>query len=192
MYMNIMMAFRQLMARSFAVLFFTLSLILMGIAAKALLDGLSGVVSLTDGYLRTINMAVVALAMFELGLVVIKEYATNTDHDVITVLRRTVPRFVALVCIALVLEGLLMVIKYSQLDLAGNLPYPVAIIFSAAFLLFALGAFLRLSEKPRQALAAAPAESTYPATQPTHPVMATPAGLAQNQHGAVATGDPTV
>jgi len=41
---------------------------------------------------------------------------------------------------------LLMVIKYSQLDLAGNLYYPVAIISSAALLLIVLGVFLRLSD----------------------------------------------
>jgi hypothetical protein len=60
-------------------------------------------------------------------------------------LQRTLPRFVSIVCIGLSLEGLLMVIKYSQLELAGNLYYPVAIITSAAFLLAALGVFLRLS-----------------------------------------------
>ncbi len=66
------------------------------------------------------------------------------------VLRRTVPRFVSIVCIALVLEGLLLVIKYSQLDLAGNLYYPVAIIMAASFLLIALGIFLRFLPEPAQ------------------------------------------
>jgi len=37
------------------------------------------------------------------------------------------------------------VIKYSQLDLAGNLGYPVAIIASASLLLLSLGGFLRLT-----------------------------------------------
>ena len=43
------------------------------------------------------------------------------------------------------LEGLIMIIKYSQLDLAGNLYYPVAIIVSTALLLAALGLFLWLA-----------------------------------------------
>lgn len=51
-----------------------------------------------------------------------------------------------MVCVALVLEGLIMVIKYSQLDLAGNLYYPVAIIASASILLLSLGGFLKLTE----------------------------------------------
>jgi hypothetical protein len=41
-----------------------------------------------------------------------------------------------------------MVIKYSQLDMAGNLYYPVAIIISTAILLAALGLFLKLLPEP--------------------------------------------
>jgi hypothetical protein len=40
-----------------------------------------------------------------------------------------------------------MVIKYSQLDLAGNLYYPVAIISSTALLLSSLGIFLHLTKE---------------------------------------------
>lgn len=59
-------------------------------------------------------------------------------------------RFVSVTSIALVLEGLVMVIKYSQLDLAGNLYYPVAIILSAAGLLLAMGGFLALTRPDTQ------------------------------------------
>lgn len=38
-----------------------------------------------------------------------------------------------------------MVIKYSQMELAGNLFYPVAIIASASLLLLSLGGFLKLT-----------------------------------------------
>ncbi|MCG8025702.1 MAG: hypothetical protein JAZ02_17210 [Candidatus Thiodiazotropha endolucinida] len=112
-----------------------------------MLEGAFGSVQLIEAFLKAINMAVISLATFELGLVVNKEYGgRDDDGHILVVLRRTLPRFVSIVCIALVLEGLLMVIKYSQLDLAGNLYYPVAIISSAAFLLIALGVFLRLSD----------------------------------------------
>jgi len=40
---------------------------------------------------------------------------------------------------------LTMVIKYSQMELAGNLSYPVAIIASASLLLLSLGGFLKLT-----------------------------------------------
>lgn len=141
-----MTSFRQLMAISFSAIFFILALSLTALSGDAILMGLNGELHFTEAILKAINMAIVGLAIFELGLVVNKEYAGKShDHHIVIVLRRTLPRFVSIVCIALVLEGLLMVIKYSQLDLAGNLYYPVAIITSAALLLAALGVFLRLS-----------------------------------------------
>lgn len=141
-----MTSFRQFMAIGFSAIFFLLALALTGLSGEAMLKGLSGELGFTEAILKAINMAIVALAIFELGLVVNKEYAgKGDDHHIVTVLQRTLPRFVSIVCIALVLEGLLMVIKYSQLELAGNLYYPVAVITSAALLLAALGVFLRLS-----------------------------------------------
>lgn len=139
--------FRQVMAVGFSFIFFALSAVLGGITIQAMAEGAFGSMQLIEAFLKAINMAVISLATFELGLVVNKEYGgKDDDGHILVVLRRTLPRFVSIVCIALVLEGLLMVIKYSQLDLAGNLYYPVAIISSAAFLLIALGVFLRLSD----------------------------------------------
>ena len=139
------------MATVFSIMFFALAVSLVILAIEALTDGLFTDHHLVEGLLKAINMAIISLAMFELGLVVNKEYADKADKgDVVVVLRRTVPRFVSIVCIALALEGLLMVIKYSQLELAGNLYYPVAIITSAAFLLIALGVFLHFSRAATQ------------------------------------------
>ena len=139
--------YRQLMAVIFSSIFFVLSAVLGGITIQAMVEGAFGSMQLIEAFIKAINMAVISLATFELGLVVIKEYGGKEDEGhIVVVLRRTLPRFVSIVCIALVLEGLLMVIKYSQLELAGNLYYPVAIISSAAFLLIGLGVFLRLSE----------------------------------------------
>ncbi len=78
-----------------------------------------------------------------------KEYSGNEDddEDPVTGLRRTIPRFIGTVSEALSLEGLIKVIKYSQLDLAGNLYYPVAIIASTALLLMVLGLFIFLTSK---------------------------------------------
>lgn len=136
---------RKLMAFGFSGLFFTLSVALAMMAVDAVVNHTSSA-GLIEAFLKAINYAVISLAVFELGIVVNREYAGDHDDDhIVTVLRRTLPRFVSIVCVALVLEGLLMVIKYSQLDLAGNLYYPVAIICSAAFLLISLGVFLRFS-----------------------------------------------
>ena len=99
-------------------------------------------------FLSSINTSIIALAVFELALVINQEYSKQIEsEDVIASLRRTIPRFIGTVCIALSIEGLIMVIKYSQLDLAGNLYYPVAIISSTALLLTALGLFLYLTRE---------------------------------------------
>ncbi|EWH10863.1 hypothetical protein DS2_06216 [Catenovulum agarivorans DS-2] len=100
-------------------------------------------------FLRSINTGIIALAVFELALVINKEYSGNEDkrEDVIDSLRRTLPQFIGTVCVALSLEGLIMVIKYSQLELAGNLMYPVAIISATGFLLIALSIFIYLTRK---------------------------------------------
>jgi len=100
-------------------------------------------------FLRSINTGIIALAVFELALVIHKEYTCQEDEDegAVASLRRTIPRFIGTVCIALSLEGLIMVIKYSQLDMAGNLYYPVAIISSTALLLTSLGLFLHFTRK---------------------------------------------
>lgn len=136
---------QKVFAKGFTFLFLAISatilLSTLGTAAAQLLHG----EDLTQIVIKIVNAGVIAMAVFELAMVISKEYGEEEGHDVIVMLRRTLPRFIGTVCVALSLEGLIMVIKYSQLDLAGNLYYPVAIIVSAALLLMALGAFLRLA-----------------------------------------------
>lgn len=136
---------QKVFAKGFTFLFFAISatilLSTLGAAAGQLLHG----EDITQIVIKIVNAGVIAMAVFELAMVISKEYGEEEGHDVIVMLRRTLPRFIGTVCVALSLEGLIMVIKYSQLDLAGNLHYPVAIIVSAALLLTALGAFLRLA-----------------------------------------------
>lgn len=60
-------------------------------------------------------------------------------------MRRTITGSVATVYIALVLESLIMIFKYSQLELAGNMHYQVAILSSWSFLLVALGLLLKFN-----------------------------------------------
>jgi hypothetical protein len=135
--------FRRSMALAFTLIFCGLAVALAAIAVHLAAQSVAADRTWAEGLLKSLNMAVIALATFELGLGVHKEYAgQDAGADILTVLRRTVSRFVSIVCIALVLEGLIMVIKYSQMDLAGNLPYPVAIVCSGALLLLSLGGFL--------------------------------------------------
>ena len=138
---------KYIMAKTFHYLFLLLSISLIVLAVYEFSQSFSTGESLANGLIKTINIAVVSLAIFELGVGIGKEYDSEVDEqgDIYSSVRRSITRFVAVVCTALVLEGLIMVIKYSQLELAGNLLYPVAIIASASLLLLSLGGFLKLT-----------------------------------------------
>ncbi|MDR9468969.1 hypothetical protein [Marinospirillum sp.] len=133
----------------------SLTLIFLGLAGGSILSLVVNIVygiingsNAIDIFLQSINTAIIALAVFELALVINKEYSDSMEkEDAVTSLRKTLPRFIGMVCVALSLEGLIMVIKYSQLELAGNLYYPVAIICSTALLLMALSIFLYLTSE---------------------------------------------
>lgn len=141
-------ATQKFFARGFTFIFFSLSAVIFLTTLAAAIRQTLGGEDITQVIVKMVNATVIAMAVYEVALVIGKEYGAEADQDVIVMLRRTLPRFVGTVCVALSLEGLMMVIKYSQLDMAGNLYYPVAIIVSASMLLMALGVFLRLA--PRQ------------------------------------------
>jgi len=138
---------KYFMAKTFHYLFLLLSISLIGLAVYEFAQSFATGELLANGLIKTINIAVVSLAIFELGVGIGKEYDSEVDEQgsIYSSVRRSITRFVAVVCTALVLEGLIMVIKYSQLELAGNLSYPVAIIVSASLLLLSLGGFLKLT-----------------------------------------------
>ena len=138
-----------IMGRLLALTFLSLSLFLIGLAAFQFLEGINEGKEIVNILIKSINTTIIALAIFELGLGIGKEYGNPTEEEDSTylVVRRTITRFVGTVCIALVLEGLIMIIKYSQLDLAGNLFYPVGILIGASVLLAGTGIFLQLSRQ---------------------------------------------
>lgn len=140
--------FKIFLARVFSALFLALSVGLVAIALRGIVESLfSGEEPITF-VISAINVLFVGLATFELGVGIGKEYTeASSRHELFDVVRRTITRFVGVVVIALSLEGLVMIIKYSQLDLAGNLHYPVAIVASAGFLLLSLGGFLSLTRR---------------------------------------------
>lgn len=140
--------YRTGLAMLFSGIFHLLALLLVGLSVTTFLNGLAEPHSeLITLVVKAINTLVIALAMYELGMGVGKEYISEeAGGNVFQNMRRTITRFVGTVCIALVLEALIMIIKYSQLDLAGNLYYPVAILVGCAFLLCALGGFLALTQ----------------------------------------------
>lgn len=138
---------RTIFAKLFTLIFFGLAAAIIFSLITNVVEGVIEGSNIMEMFLSSINTGIIALAVFELALVIDKEYSGHEEEtDAVVSLRRTIPRFIGTVCIALSLEGLIMVIKYSQLDLAGNLYYPVAIISSTALLLTSLAAFLYLTK----------------------------------------------
>ncbi|NMH61234.1 hypothetical protein [Alteromonas ponticola] len=135
---------RKITASMFSVLFMIVSYSMVGMAIYHFVTALQTDEQLVTGIIRSINDLFIALATYELSVGIFKEYRGQGDEDIglIWSIRRTVTRFVSVVIIALVLEGLILVIKYSQLDMAGNLFYPVAVVISASLLLISLALFL--------------------------------------------------
>lgn len=135
---------QRLFAQAFTLIFFFLAVVIMVSTLTTAVQDLLNDIDIIQVVIQVVNSSIIAIAVFELAMVVGEEFGKEAETDVIYMLRRTLPRFIGTVCIALSLEGLILVIKYSQLDMAGNLYYPVAIIVSAALLLTALGVFLKL------------------------------------------------
>lgn len=135
------------MASIFALFFLLLSVLLAGYALLEFLKPILHAGDFIGGLLDGLNTAVVALAVYELAQGIDEQYGQPASpENTISRLRRGIVRFIGVACSALVLEALIMVIKYSQKELAGFLYYPVAINIGAAVLLMSLGVFTRLTE----------------------------------------------
>ena len=139
---------RRLLVPLFTLFFLAFALFYAGAAMVEFLRPIVHDGDLVEGLVKGLHMGVVALAVYELSQIIYQEYDPNEEGaNLIIRMRRGIIRFVAVSCTALVLEALIMVIKYSQKDLAGFLLYPVAIVVAAAMLLMALGVFTRLTDK---------------------------------------------
>ncbi len=139
----------RIMAPLFALFFLLLSVLLGGYALFEFLAPILRTGDFIGGLLDGLNTAVVALAVYELAQGTHDQYGQATSPwNSVSRLRDGVVRFIGVACSALVLEALIMVIKYSQRDLAGFLYYPVAIIIGAGVLLMSLGVFTRLTDRP--------------------------------------------
>lgn len=138
---------KTMMAFLFSSLFLLLSLVLVVTSVFEFMNtAFDESIDLISATIKSINILVISLAMYELGVGVGKEYINCEQGDNIFFnIRRTITRFVGTVCIAVVLEALIMIIKYSQLDMAGNLFYPVAIMVGGSVLLASLGVFLSMT-----------------------------------------------
>lgn len=138
---------RNLTANFFSGLFLIVSLTMVGLSIVHFSSAFRSDADFVSAVIKAINDLFIALATYELAMGIFREYRAGEEEDLFASIRRTITRFVSVVVIALVLEGLIMIIKYSQLDLAGNLFYPVAVVIAASFLLMSLGLFLSWTKK---------------------------------------------
>ncbi|MFC6631940.1 hypothetical protein [Microbulbifer taiwanensis] len=94
--------------------------------------------------INAISNLIIALAMFELYVVI--RINLNTEHKISTffALLGSAARFIIVVCVALALEGLVLVIKLVQDEKTEELLAPIAVIFCAGVLLISLGLFLKI------------------------------------------------
>lgn len=130
----------------FSLFFLTFALLYAGTAMVEFIRAIVGDGEAIGGMVKSLHMAVVALAVYELSQIVYQESDQNREpEDTMLRIHRGILRFASVVFVALVLEALIMVIKYSHQELAGFLYYPVAIIASAALLLIALGIYNKLT-----------------------------------------------
>lgn len=141
---QLMQRIRRMLVPAFTFFFLSFSMLYAGAAVVEFLRPILSDGDMLEGLVKGLHMGVVALAVYELAQIVAQE-SIELPGNIVRRIRRGLIRFVSVVCTALVLESLIMVIRYTQKDLAGFLYYPVAIICAAAVLLMALGVFTRLS-----------------------------------------------
>ncbi len=150
---SIMNSVQRLVVPMLTLIFIAFTLLYAGAAVIAFIQPVINDGDMVEGLVKGLHLGVVALAVYELTQIVYEEYdPVQPQAGRVARIRRGMIRFVSVVCTALVLESLIMVIKYSQKDLAGFLYYPVAIIASSALLLIALGVFTRLTRDPEPAI----------------------------------------
>lgn len=143
---RILHALPRVLVPMFALYFMGFALLYAAFAAFEFIRPIIESGDILGGLVKGLHMGVVALPVYELGLIVHQEYKeSEKPQNPITRIQRGIARFAGMVFVALVLESLILVIKYSQQDMAGLLYYPVAILVGAGFLLISLGVFARMT-----------------------------------------------
>ncbi len=117
-----------------------------------------------DGVLNGIALLTIAVAALELGQTIIEEEFQRESHmSSPSRVRRFLSRFLVVLVVALSIEALVAVFKFSR-DEPSNLPYAAAIGLMAAALLAGWGVFIKLNlgaeELEPEALAAAKEEDS--------------------------------
>lgn len=108
-------------------------------------SGDRGVAQRTDGVLNSIALLTIAVAALELGQTIVEEEIQRDSHmSAPSRVRRFLSRFLVVLVVALSIEALVAVFRFSRDD-PSNLPYAASIGVMAAALLAAWGIFVRLN-----------------------------------------------
>src|ERR1041385_9488289 len=103
-----------------------------------------------NAVLESIAVLTVAVAALELGQTLLEEEVQREAHmSAPTRVRRFLSRFMVVLVVALSIETLVIVFKFSQ-DAPEQLPYAASIGVTAAFLLAAWGVFIRLNRSAEE------------------------------------------
>ena len=130
-------------------LFAACGLALIGFSAMELWEGIApGDLSNNerlDMVLESLALMTVALAALELAQTIIEEEVQrDVQMSAPTRVRRFLSRFMVVLVVALAIEALVLVFRYSHED-QHNIVYAVLVGFSAAALMIAWGVFIRLN-----------------------------------------------
>lgn len=108
-------------------------------------SGERSIESRIDGVLDTIAIMTISLASFELAQTIYEEEVLREAHiSAPTRVRRFLSRFLVVLVVALSIETLVSVFKYSRDD-PSQLPYAASVGLAAAALLAAWGVFIHLN-----------------------------------------------
>jgi hypothetical protein len=105
----------------------------------------AGIAARINQVLESLALVTVALAALELGETIIEEQVQREAHmSAPTRARRFLSRFMVVLVVALSIEALVLVFKYSH-EAPANIPYATMIAFAAGALIAAWGLFVRLN-----------------------------------------------
>jgi hypothetical protein len=132
-----------------SVLFIVCAFTLIGFACALLWQSLQpGGMTLTerrDGVLEALALVTVGLAALELGETILEEEVQREAHmSAPTRVRRFLSRFMVVLVVALVIEALVLIFRFSH-SAPENMPYAAMTAFAAAALIIAWGVFIRLN-----------------------------------------------
>jgi hypothetical protein len=138
-----------------SVLFIVSAFALIGLAATELWYGLSpwGDAEGTDrlnAVLESIALLTVAVAALELAQTIVEEEVQREAHmSAPTRVRRFLSRFLVVLVVALCIETLVMVFRFSR-EAPEQLPYAAGVGFTAAAILAAWGVFIRFNRSAEE------------------------------------------